>query len=59
MTTSDREGNFIFFNRCPPNDQLQVLKPGFETYRVPQVSPTPVATSLVSFTLQVERSPNT
>ena len=38
MTTSDHEGNFIFKPLPPGNYELQVLKPGFDTYRVPQVS---------------------
>jgi TonB family protein len=38
MTTTDREGNFTFKGLPAGNYELQVLKPGFETYRVPQVS---------------------
>jgi TonB family protein len=38
MTTSDRQGNFVFKPLPAGNYELQVLKPGFETYRVPQVS---------------------
>jgi TonB family protein len=38
MTTSDRDGNFFFKALPAGNYELQVLKPGFETYEVPQVS---------------------
>jgi TonB family protein len=38
MTTTDREGNFTFKPLPAGNYELQVLKPGFETYRMPQVS---------------------
>jgi TonB family protein len=38
MTTTDREGNFTFKGLPAGNYELQVLKPGFETYRAPQVS---------------------
>jgi TonB family protein len=38
MTTTDREGHFAFKALPAGNYELQVLKPGFETYRVPQVS---------------------
>src|SRR5208282_722388 len=38
MTTTDREGNFTFKPLPAGNYELQVLKPGFETFREPQVS---------------------
>lgn len=38
MTTSDREGNFSFKALPAGNYELQVLKPGFDTYDVPQIS---------------------
>jgi len=38
MTTSNREGNFVFKPLPAGNYELQVLKPGFEPYREPQVS---------------------
>ncbi len=38
MTTSDREGNFTFKPLPAGNYELQVLKPGFKPYRVPQVA---------------------
>jgi TonB family protein len=38
MTTTDREGNFVFKPLPAGNYELQVLKPGFEAYREPQVS---------------------
>ncbi len=38
MTTSDREGNFNFKPLPAGNYELQVLKPGFKPYRVPQVA---------------------
>ncbi|MHB8500466.1 MAG: TonB family protein [Candidatus Acidiferrales bacterium] len=38
MTTTDREGHFTFKPLPAGRYELQVLKPGFETYRVPQVS---------------------
>jgi TonB family protein len=38
MTSTDREGNFTFKPLPAGNYELQVLKPGFETYRLPQVS---------------------
>jgi TonB family protein len=38
MTTSDRVGNFSF-KALPTGDyELQVVKPGFEAYRIPQVA---------------------
>jgi TonB family protein len=38
MTTTDREGNFVFKPLPAGNYELQVLKPGFEAYREPQIS---------------------
>jgi TonB family protein len=38
MTTTDREGNFVFKPLPAGNYELQVLKPGFEAFREPQVS---------------------
>jgi TonB family protein len=38
MTTTDREGNFTFKPLPSGNYELQVLKSGFETYRLPQIS---------------------
>jgi TonB family protein len=38
MTSTDREGNFTFKPLPAGNYELQVLKPGFETYRLPQLS---------------------
>ncbi len=53
MTTSDREGNFAFKTLPAGNYELQVLKPGFETYRVPQVSLDAGRDFSETFTLQV------
>ncbi len=38
MTTTDREGNFSFTGLPAGNYELQVLKPGFQTYRQTDVS---------------------
>jgi TonB family protein len=38
MSTTDREGNFSFEGLPPGKYELQVYKPGFQTYRQPQVS---------------------
>jgi TonB family protein len=38
MTTSDHEGNFTFKPLPAGNYELQVLKPGFKPYRMPQVA---------------------
>ncbi len=38
MTTTDREGNFVFKPLPAGNYELQVLKRGFEAFREPQVS---------------------
>jgi TonB family protein len=53
MTTTDREGNFSFKPLPAGNYELQVLKPGFEAYRVPQVSLDPGRDFSESFSLQV------
>jgi TonB family protein len=53
MTTTDREGNFAFKPLPAGNYELQVLKPGFEAYRVPQVSLDAGRDFSESFTLQV------
>jgi TonB family protein len=53
MTTSDREGNFTFKPLPSGNYELQVLKPGFDTYRVPQVSLDSGREFSEAFTLQV------
>lgn len=38
MTTSDRDGNFEFKGLPAGKYELQVFRPGFQTYREPQVS---------------------
>jgi TonB family protein len=38
MTGSDREGNFTFKTLPAGNYELQVLKPGFKPYELPQIS---------------------
>jgi TonB family protein len=53
MTTSDREGNFTFKPLPSGNYELQVLKPGFDTYRIPQVSLDPGRDFTAIFPLQV------
>jgi TonB family protein len=53
MTTSDREGNFTFKPLPSGNYELQVLKPGFETYRLQQVSLDPGRDFTAIFPLQV------
>lgn len=53
MTTTDRQGNFVFKPLPAGNYELQVLKPGFEAYRVPQVSLDAGRDFSESFTLQV------
>jgi TonB family protein len=53
MTTTDREGNFVFKPLPAGNYELQVLKPGFEAYRVPQVSLDAGRDFSETFTLQV------
>ena len=53
MTTTDREGNFVFKPLPAGNYELQVLKPGFEAYRVPQVSLDAGRDFTETFTLQV------
>jgi TonB family protein len=53
MTATDREGNFGFKALPSGNYELQVLKPGFEIYRVPKVSLDPGRDFSSSFTLEV------
>ena len=53
MTTTDREGNFSFKALPAGNYELQVLKPGFEIYRIPQVSLDAGRDFSETFTLQV------
>jgi TonB family protein len=53
MTTSDRDGNFSFKALPAGNYELQVLKPGFETYEVPQVSLDAGRDFTTALTLQV------
>jgi len=53
MTTSDGEGNFTFKPLPAGNYELEVLKPGFATYRVPQVSLDPGRDFSETFTLEV------
>jgi len=38
MTTSDRDGNFTFKSLPPGDYEFEVLKPGFESYDIPQVT---------------------
>jgi len=38
MTSTDREGNFTFKPLPAGNYELQILKPGFETYRLSQIA---------------------
>jgi TonB family protein len=53
MTTTDREGNFTFKPLPVGNYELQVLKPGFEAYREPQISLEPGRDFSVARVLQV------
>jgi TonB family protein len=53
ITTTDREGHFAFKALPVGNYELQVLKPGFETYRVLQVSLDAGRDLSETFTLQV------
>jgi TonB family protein len=53
MTTTDREGNFTFKPLPAGNYEMQVLKPGFETYSVPQVSLDPGRDFSETLTLRV------
>jgi TonB family protein len=53
MTTSDREGNFAFKALPAGKYELEVLKPGFQTYRVPQVSLDAGRDFSETYTLQV------
>ena len=38
MTTSDRDGNFSFKTLPSGDYEMQVVKPGFKAYRIPQVA---------------------
>lgn len=38
MTTSDRDGNFMFKSLPAGDYEFQVVKPGFEAYKIPQVA---------------------
>jgi TonB family protein len=53
MTTTDREGNFTFKPLPAGNYELQVLKSGFEAYRLPQISLGAGRDFSGTFTLQV------
>ena len=59
MTTTDREGKFIFTGLPAGKYELQVFKPGFQTYRQPDVSLMPVAISPRYSLWKLEPSPNT
>ena len=37
MTTSDRDGNFVFKSLPPGDYEFEVVKPGFEEYKIPQI----------------------
>lgn len=53
MTTTDREGNFSFTGLPAGKYEQQVFKPGFQTYRQPEVSLDAGSDSTSTFTLQV------
>ncbi len=53
MTTTDRQGNFAFKALPAGNYELQVLKSGFEIYRVPLVSLDAGRDFSAAFTLRV------
>lgn len=52
MTTTDREGNFSFSGLPAGNYELQILKPGFQTYRQRDVSLDPGRDFTANFTLE-------
>lgn len=37
MTTTDRDGNFVLKSLPPGNYEFEVVKPGFEEYKIPQI----------------------
>jgi TonB family protein len=53
MTTTDREGKFIFTGLPAGKYELQVFKPGFQTYRQPDVSLDAGRDFTAVFTLEV------
>ncbi len=53
MTTTDREGKFIFTGLPSGRYELQVFKPGFQTYRQPDVSLDAGRDFTAVFTLEV------
>jgi TonB family protein len=53
MTTTDREGNFSFEGLLAGKYELQVYKPGFQTYRQPDVSLDAGREFTAVFTLEV------
>lgn len=53
MTTTDREGKFIFTGLPAGRYELQVFKPGFQTYRQPEVSLDAGRDFTAVFTLEV------
>lgn len=57
MTTTDREGKFIFTGLPAGKYELQVFKPGFQTYRQPDVSLDAGRDFTAIFTLKVGAIP--
>lgn len=53
MTATDRDGNFSFNGLLAGKYELQIYKPGFQTYRQPDVSLDPGRDFTAIFTLQV------
>ncbi|MGC0773409.1 MAG: M56 family metallopeptidase [Candidatus Acidiferrum sp.] len=53
MTTTDREGNFSFTGLPVGKYELQVFKPGFQTYRQPEVSLEAGRDFTANFTLEI------
>ena len=53
MTTSDRDGNYLFKGLPAGNYEVQVVKPGFEVYHVNQVSLDADRDFIANFALQV------